>query len=49
MGLLTDLVLANEADAPKIAASLRPTNIYPGLEMKGVDVVKLTTLHEGIP
>jgi hypothetical protein len=45
MGLLTDLVIANEADATNIANSHYPLDDFTGIDIKGVDSVKLTTLH----
>lgn len=45
MGTLTDLVLADEGEAPKIVGAVRPTSLFPGIEMKGLDIVKLTALQ----
>lgn len=45
MGVLTDLVIANEDDAMQIANSQHPLGEFTGIDMKGVDSVKLTMLH----
>jgi len=44
MGLLTDFVIAGEDEAAAIAAAVRPVELWPTLECKGVEMVKLSTL-----
>ena len=45
MGVLTDLVIADEDDANRIAHSQYPLGEFTGIDIKGIDSVKLTTLH----
>ncbi len=45
MGVLTDLVIAEERDAAHIATLKYPLSEFAGIDIKGVDSVKLTTLH----
>jgi hypothetical protein len=45
MGVLTDLVIADEGDAMSIANSQYPLGQFSGIDIKGVDSVKLTKLH----
>jgi hypothetical protein len=45
MGVLTDLVIGNEEDATTIANLHYPLGEFTGIDIKGVDTVKLTTLH----
>lgn len=44
MGLLTDLVVADIAQAEAVAASLTPAKEFGGLDAKGIDPVKLCQL-----
>jgi len=45
MGVLTDLVIADESDSARIANSQYPLGEFTGIDVKGVDLVKLTTLY----
>jgi hypothetical protein len=45
MGVLTDLVIAEEHDAAHIATSKYPLGEFTGIAIKGVNSVKLATLH----
>jgi hypothetical protein len=45
MGVLTDLIMADEGDAEKIVESHYPLGEYPGVDIKGIDSVKLNTFH----
>jgi hypothetical protein len=45
MGVLTDLVMADEQEANRIAESHYPLGEYPGIDIKGIDSVKLNVLH----
>jgi hypothetical protein len=44
MGVLTDIVIANESEAKAIATSSVPSREWPGIDAKGIDQVKLGTL-----
>ncbi|HEY1381484.1 MAG TPA: hypothetical protein VGF55_32080 [Gemmataceae bacterium] len=41
MGVLTDLVAADPADAPRVGVSRCPGRDFGGVEAKGIDTVKL--------
>lgn len=45
MGVLSDLVVANEGDAEAIANSSVPSKEFNGIDVKGIDSIKLNTLH----
>lgn len=45
MGILTDFVIAKKTDAEAIGRSSRPSNDWPTLEAKSVDLVKLSMLY----
>lgn len=45
MGVLSDFVVAGLADAPRVCASNRPGHDFAGLDARGIDTVKLATLH----
>ena len=45
MGILTDLVAATDADVERIARSQVPSQQFSGVDIKGIDTVKLGTLH----
>lgn len=45
MGILTDLLIADEDDATQIANSQYPLGEFTGIDLKGIDSVKLTMLH----
>jgi hypothetical protein len=45
MGVLSDLVLAADADIPRIADSSVPSEEFDGIDVKGVDTIKLGMLH----
>ena len=44
MGVLTDLVVADESEAEELAASISPLERWPGIDAKGIDPVKLGKL-----
>src|SRR5258708_36748009 len=44
MGVLTDLIIADIAQAKSVAASLAPAKEFAGLDAKGIDPVKLCQL-----
>lgn len=46
MGVLCDLVLAGERDAEKILAAGTPIEKFPGVDIKGIDTVKLDALRK---
>jgi hypothetical protein len=45
MGVLTDFVVADCADAQRVCNSDCPSQDFVGLDAKGVDTVKLGALH----
>lgn len=44
MGLLTDIVVADETEAVAIAESPVPSQKWPGVDVEGIDVIKLGLL-----
>src|SRR4051794_27755838 len=46
MGVLSDLVIAGAGDAEKIAKTSNPSQAFGGIDIKGIDTVKLESLHE---
>jgi hypothetical protein len=44
MGVLSELVVADESDAEAIAASDNPTRDWDGISWKTIDAIKLSTL-----
>lgn len=44
MGVLTDLVLADESEAEAICKSMGPLQSWPGIDAKGIDHIKLGML-----
>jgi hypothetical protein len=45
MGILSDLVLATEAELLAVPRDQAPVRVLPGIDIKGVDSIKLCTLH----
>jgi hypothetical protein len=45
MGVLTDFVVADRADAQRVCDSSCPSRDFDGLDAKGIDTVNLGTLH----
>ena len=45
MGVLSDLVVAPETDAQRVAEALVPSKAFGGIDIKGIDTVKFATLH----
>ncbi|MCG3181932.1 MAG: hypothetical protein BIFFINMI_04378 [Phycisphaerae bacterium] len=45
MGVLTDFIVANRAEAQRVFESSCPSTDFAGLDAKGIDTVKLGTLH----
>src|SRR5262245_54177269 len=45
MGVLSDLILATEAELASVPPDAVPINVLPGLDVKGIDLVKIGTLH----
>ena len=45
MEFLTCVVAAEEDEYPEIAGSSSPLNAWSGIEMPGLDTVRLATLH----
>lgn len=45
MGMFTDFVIAADSEAAAIGESVRPADHWPTLESKGVETIKLATLH----
>jgi hypothetical protein len=48
MGLLTDFVVADPTDAPRVGASHCPSRDFAGVAAKGIDTVKLSKLHSAL-
>ena len=46
MGVLSDLIIGTEADLAGVPAGDAPINVLPGLDVKGIDITKLATLHD---
>ena len=44
MGVLTDIVIAHEREAPAVAGEAAPSRRWTGIDATGVDQVKLATL-----
>ena len=44
MGVLTELVVADESEAPAVGGSSVPSHTWPGIDAKGIDQVKLAKL-----
>jgi len=45
LGILTNIVAAEEDDLAAIGESLRPIDEWRGIERRGLDAVKIATLH----
>ena len=45
MGILTNIVAAEEDEYPAIGESLRPVDEWSGIERRGIDTAKIATLH----
>lgn len=45
MGLLTNIVAAEEDEFAAIGESLRPVDEWSGIERRGIDTAKIATLH----
>lgn len=45
MGLLVNIVAADEDEVEDIAASIHPVDEWSGIEARDIDVAKLATLH----
>lgn len=45
MGLLTNIVAAEEDEIAAIGESLRPVDEWSGIERRGIDTAKIATLH----
>jgi hypothetical protein len=45
MGVLSDLVVAPENDAERVANAEAPSQAFGGIDIKGIDSVKFGTLH----
>ena len=45
MGILTNIVAAEEDEFAAIGESLRPVDEWSGLERRGIDTAKIATLH----
>jgi len=45
MGVLSDLIVGNETDAEEIVNTPAPSQAFGGVDIKGIDTVKLATLH----
>ena len=45
MGILTNIVAAEEDEIAAIGESLRPVDDWSGLERRGIDTAKIATLH----
>ena len=45
MGILTNIVAAEEDEVAAIGESLRPVDEWSGIERRGIDTAKIVTLH----
>ena len=45
MGILTNIIAAEEDEIAAIGESLRPVDEWSGLERRGIDTAKIVTLH----
>lgn len=45
MGILTNIVVADEDEHAAIGESLRPVDEWSGIERRGIDTAKIATLH----
>jgi hypothetical protein len=45
LGILTNIVAAEEDEAAAIGESLRPVDEWSGIERRGIDTAKIATLH----
>lgn len=45
MGILTNIVAAEDDDIAAIGESLRPVDEWSGIERRGIDTAKIATLH----
>ena len=45
MGILTNIVAAEEDEVTAIGESLRPVDEWSGIERRGIDTAKIATLH----
>ena len=45
MGILTNIVAAEEDEIAAIGESLRPVDEWSGIERRGIDTAKIATLH----
>lgn len=45
MGILTNIVAAEEDEAGEVGESLRPVDQWSGIERRGIDTAKIATLH----
>jgi hypothetical protein len=45
MGVVTDFVIADVAEANSVLIEPSPTRRWPGVEAKSIDTIKLSTLH----
>ena len=45
MGILTNIVAAEEEEIPAVGESLRPCDEWSGMERRGIDTAKIVTLH----
>ena len=45
MGILTNIIAAEEDEAAAIGESMRPVDEWSGMERRGIDTAKIATLH----
>ena len=45
MGILTNIVAAEEDEVAAVGESLRPVDEWSGIERRGIDTAKIATLH----
>jgi len=45
VGILTNIVAAEEDEAGEVGESLRPVDQWSGIERRGIDTAKVATLH----
>ncbi len=45
MGILTNIVAAEEDEIAAIGESMRPVDAWSGIERRGIDTAKIATLH----